>query len=109
MAAKSLAEDKATLGQDDAQLAASKDDSALFVTGLNHVLNGGAGKGLAMMEQGIRRGGLKRPDDARLQLGYAYQVAGQNQKAIQIFKTVQGEDEAASLARLWIIHLRRGS
>ena len=50
MAAKSLAEDKATLGQDDAQLAASKDDSALFVTGLNHVLNGGAGKGLAIKQ-----------------------------------------------------------
>jgi hypothetical protein len=42
-------------------------------------------------------------------LGYAYQVAGQKQKAIQVFKSVQGGDGPASLARLWIIHLGRGS
>ena len=73
------------------------------------MLNGKSEKGLEMMEQGMRRGGLKRPDDARLHLGYAYHVAGQKQKAIQVFKTVQGGDGPASLARLWIIHLGRGS
>jgi hypothetical protein len=109
MAAKSLAEDAKTLGQDDAQLAAAKDGTALFNAGFNYVLNGKSEKGLEMMEQGMRRGGLKRPDDARLHLGYAYHVAGQKQKAIQVFKTVQGGDGPASLARLWIIHLGRGS
>jgi len=109
MAAKNLAEDKAALGQDDAKLAASNDGTALLSTGLDYVLNGNAHKGLEMMELGIRKGGLKRPDDARLQLGYAYQVAGQNQKAIQVFKTVHGTDGAASLARLWILHLGRGA
>jgi len=109
LAAKSLGEDKKTLGQDDAQVAASKDGAALLNAGLNYVLHGSSEKGLEMMEQGMRRGGLKRPDDARLHLGYAYHVAGQNQKAIQVLKTVQGSDGPASLARLWIIHLGRGS
>jgi hypothetical protein len=109
MAAKNLAEDAKTLGQDDAQAAAAKDGTALLNAGFNYVLNGKSEKGLEMMEQGIRRGGLKYPDDARLHLGYAYHVAGHKQKAIQVFKTVQGGDGPASLARLWIIHLGRGS
>jgi hypothetical protein len=109
MAAKNLAEDAKTLGQDDAQLAAAKDGTALLNGGFNYVLNGKSEKGLEMMEQGMRKGGLKHPDDARLHLGYAYHVAGHNQKAIQVLKTVQGGDGPASLARLWIIHLGRGS
>ena len=109
LAAKSLAEDKKTLGQDDAQVAASKDGTALLAAGFNHVLNGNSDRGLEMMEQGMRKGGLKRPDDERLHLGYAYHVAGHKQKAIQVLKTVQGSDGPASLARLWIIYLGRGS
>lgn len=109
LAAKSLTEDKKTLGQDDAQVAASKDGAALLNAGFNYVLHGSGEKGLEMMEQGLRKGGQKRPDDARLHLGYAYHVAGDNQKAIQVFKTVQGGDGAAWLARLWVVHLGRGS
>ena len=109
LAAKSLAEDGKTLGQDDAQITAAKDGAAQLNAGLNYVFNGNGAKGLDMMEQGMRKGGLKRPEDARLHLGYAYHAAGQNQKAIQVLKTVQGGDGPASLARLWIIHLGRGS
>jgi hypothetical protein len=109
LAAKSLAEDKKSQGQDDAQVAASKDGTALLAAGFNYVLNGSSDKGLEMMEQGMRRGGLKRPDDERLHLGYAYHVAGHKQKAIQVLKTVQGSDGPASLARLWIIYLGRAS
>jgi hypothetical protein len=109
MAARNLAEDNKTLGQDDAEAAAAKAGDALLNVGLNYVLHGSGDKGLAMMEQAVRKGGLKHPDDARLHLGYAYQVAGQNQKAIKVFKTVQGTDGTASLARLWVIHLGRGS
>ena len=104
-----MAEDKRTLGQDDAQVAASKNGIALLNAGYNYVLHGSAEKGLEMMEQGMRRGGLKYPEDARLHLGYAYHVAGQNQKAVHALKAVQGSDGPADLARLWIIHLGRGS
>ena len=109
MAAKNLAEDTKTLGQEDAEAAAAKDGTALLNSGLNYVLRGSADKGLGMMEQGLRKGGLKHPDEARLHLGYAYHLAGQNQKAIRVLKTVHGTDGAASLARLWIIRLGRES
>lgn len=107
MALKNLAEDTKTLGQDDAQITALKDGAALLNTGYNYVLHGRADKGLEMMEQGMRKGGLKRIDDARLLLGHAYHLAGQSQKAIQAFKSVRGTDGAAALGRLWVIHLAR--
>ena len=103
LAAKTLAADVKALGQDDPQVAAAKDGQALFNSGLNYVLHGRADKGLGMMESGIGKGGMKHPEDARLQLGYAYHVAGQTQKAVQVLKKIQGNDGVAGLARLWAI------
>ncbi len=59
------------------------------------------------MEQGIKKGGLRRPEDAKLHLGIAYLQAGQKAKALQTFKTVGGTDGAAELARLWTVQARR--
>ena len=105
LVAKNLAEDNKTLGQDDAQLAAAKDGTALVNSGLNYVLHGKSDKGLAMLESGLAKGGMKHPEDARLRLGYAYYLAGQTQKAIQMFKKAQDAEGTAALARLWVIRL----
>lgn len=106
LAAKNLAEDAKTLAQDDAGTA--RDGKSLFNDGYNYVLHGKTEKGLAMMEQGLKLAtGFLRPDHAKLQLAHAYRLAGQKQKAIHVYKTVQGNDGAASLARLWIIRLGR--
>lgn len=103
--AKNFATDVKSLGQEDAQAAAAKDGTALFNTGYNYVLHGQVDKGLGMMETGMGKGGMKHMEDARLQLGYAYHLAGQQQKAIQALKKISGSDGAAALARLWIIRL----
>jgi hypothetical protein len=103
LTAKNLAADLKALGQDDAQVAAAADGKALFNSGLNYVLHGRADKGLGMMESGIGKGGMKHPEDARLQLGYAYHLAGQPQKAVQVLRKIQGSDGVAGLARLWAI------
>src|SRR5688572_20433281 len=105
---KDLAEDHKKIAQDDG--AARRDGKTLLNDGLNYVLHGKAAKGIEMMEQGLKAGsGLKRPDHAKLQLAYGYHLAGQNQKAIQVYRTVQGTDGAAALARLWISYLRKMS
>jgi len=107
---KDLAEDKKTIAQEEAQGIAGKDGKTLLNDGFNYVLHGKTAKGLEMMEQGVKLGsGLKRPDHAKMQLAYGYHLAGQNQKAIQTYRTVQGTDGAAALARLWISYLRRPS
>jgi len=41
------------------------------------------------MEQGLAKGGLKHPDDARLHLGQAYLLAGKTHSAAKVFKSVQ--------------------
>ncbi len=109
MAARSLAEDKKALARDESPVAV-KDGRALFNEGFNYVLLGKPEQGLALMEKGIRDAkAFRRLEHAKLQLGYACHLAGQNQKAIQILKTVQGADGAAALARLWAIRLSRAS
>ena len=109
MAARSLAEDKKALARDEPPVAV-KDGRALFNEGFNYVLLGKPEQGLALMEKGIRDAkAFRRLEHAKLQLGYACHLAGQNQKAIQILKTVQGADGAAALARLWVIRLSRAS
>jgi hypothetical protein len=110
MAARSLAEDKKALAREEPQSGAGKDGRALFNEGFNYVLLGKPEQGLALMEKGIRDAkAFRRLEHAKLQLGYAHHLAGQNQKAIQILKTVQGADGAAALARLWAIRLSRAS
>ena len=107
-AAKSLAEDKKNIAATDKQ--ESKDGKTAFNDGYNYVLLGQSDKGLAMMQQGLKMGGgFQRVDHAKLQLGYAYHLAGQKDKAVQTFKSVQGTDGAAALARLWVIRLNRSS
>jgi len=108
LAAKSLAEDQASAAKDAGQPA--KDGKALFNEGFNLVLNGKSDKGLEMMEQGLKLGtGFRRIDHAKLQMGYAYYLAGQKQKAQQAYRRVQGDDGALTLARLWIIKLGQAS
>lgn len=98
---KKAAEDQKTLGEGDAQAEAVKTGGPLVNTGYNYVANGKFEKGIAMMEAGIAKGGLKHPEDDKLHLGFAYLQAGNRAKAIQVLKTVQGNDGTADLAHLW--------
>jgi hypothetical protein len=96
-------------GQEDADANAAKDGNALVVLGEKLVANGQAAKGVALMEAGIKKGSLRRPEDAKLHLGLAQIQAGQKSKGIQTLKTVQGTDGVADLARLWIIFSQKSN
>jgi hypothetical protein len=113
LAAKNLAEDRKAIADAEKQDPSGKDAKTVFNEGFNLVLNDKSAKGLPMMERGLKTAGasasgFRRPDHAKLQLGYAYHLAGQNAKAVETFKTVQGTDGAAALARLWVLKLGRG-
>ncbi len=103
---KTLADSKRTRAQDekDAEAAKAGDDQVRI--GLEYVYEGQADKGLALIEQGIKKGGLKRPDDAKLRLGEAQLYAGKKNAAIQTLKGVKGSDGTADLARLWVLQAR---
>ena len=106
---KKLAEDAASRAEDEKQAMAAKSGDALVSLGMYSVFSGQAAKGVQLMQQGIAKGGLKRPDDARLHLGIAQLAAGDKAKAQATFKTVQGTDGTADLARLWALYARRGT
>jgi hypothetical protein len=108
-ATKQVAEDERALAQSAKDAAAAKDGNPLVNVGFAFVAAGQFDKGLALMEQGLQKGGVRRPDEARLHLGIAYFAAGQKGKAVDAFKAVQGTDGAADLARLWAIHAQRSA
>jgi hypothetical protein len=98
---KRLAENQKA-GQDEAAANAAQDGNALVNLGFQL----GGTKGIALMEAGIKKGGLKYPEDAKLHLGILMIQAGQKAKAAQILKTVQGTDGARDLANLWVLFAR---
>ena len=56
-----------------------------------------------LIDQGIAKGGLKAPEEAKLHLGMAYLQSGNKAKAAEIFKTIQGSDGTADLGRYWLL------
>jgi outer membrane protein assembly factor BamD (BamD/ComL family) len=106
---KRQAEYKATREQVEHEAAAAKTGDALVAIGFDMVYSGQAANGVQVIQQGIAKGGLKRPEDAKLHLGIAQLAAGDKAKAQATFKSVQGADGTADLARLWALYARRGA
>ena len=103
---KNLEESKKARAEEEKSALAAKDGNDLVKVGLNYVYEGNAQKGLPLIEQGIKKGGLKRPEDAKLRLGEAQLQAGQKAKAAQTLRDVKGADGTADIARLWVLHTR---
>jgi outer membrane protein assembly factor BamD (BamD/ComL family) len=104
---KQLAEAKQARATAEAEAAKAKDGTDLLKIGANYVYEGNADKGIKMMEEGLRKGGLKRPEDAKLQLGEAMIQAGQRGRAVGVLKDVKGTDGTSDLARLWSLLAQR--
>jgi hypothetical protein len=105
LALKQQAEAKQAIDKETQEATASKDGNALVQAGFRLATMGEHDKGVALIEQGIAKGGLKRPEDAKLRLGLALLQSGKNKaKAVQTLKSVQGGDGAADLGRLWTVY-----
>ena len=103
---KTLEESQKTRAQDEKEALAAKDGNALVAIGLNYVYEGNAAKGLPLIDAGIKKGGLKRPEDAKLRYGEALLHAGRKDRAVQVLRDVRGTDGTADIARLWVLHAR---
>ena len=103
LADKSLADANKNLAVNEAALVKAKDNTGLLNLGYALVQSGQPDKGLKLMEQAIKAGGLRNPEDGKLRLGQAYAAAGKKQQAITTLKTVGGTDGTAELARYWIM------
>jgi hypothetical protein len=103
LAAKTAEESLKARAQAEKDALADKAGGALVSIGYNYVSEGAAEKGLGLMEQGVKKGSLKRPEDAKLLLGLAQVQGGQRTKGIQTLKSVHGADGTADLAKLWVL------
>ena len=104
---KRTEEEKQGLAARQTQALATKAGNDLVDVGFSQVFLGEPKKGIALMEQGIAKGGLKRADDAKLHLGIAWLQAGEQSRALAVFKGVTGNDGTADLARLWSLIARQ--
>jgi tetratricopeptide (TPR) repeat protein len=104
LAAKEQGEAKAKLAGQATEAEGFKEGDGLVKVGTAYVALGEADKGIELIQKGITKGNLKRPDDAKLRLGLAQLQSPKTKAAgVQTLRTVKGTDGSAELARLWLI------
>lgn len=104
---KAAADDAKNIGAGEASAAKSKNGAGLVNLGWAYVTMGQHDKGIGFIQQGIAKGGMKRPDEGKLRLGMAYAKAGRKDEAIQAFETVKAGGGLSDLARYWIMAMKR--
>jgi tetratricopeptide (TPR) repeat protein len=104
-ATKGAADDAKNIASGEASAAKSKTGAGLVNLGWAYVSMDQFDKGIGFIEQGIAKGGLKSPDEAKLRLGMAYARAGQKDKAIQTFQTVKAGGGLSDTAKYYTVLL----
>lgn len=105
-ATQAAAADVKAMTQSKADASKAKEGTGAINLGYALVSAGQFDEGLALMQDGFKKGGIKNSEEAKLHLGIAYQLAGQKDQAIQTFSTVSGTDGVADLAQLWAMQIR---
>ncbi len=104
LAIKQEAEQKAAIATQATAAAAEKSGDDLVKVGYAYVTMGEVDKGITLIQQGIAKGQLRRPEDAKLRLGMAQQQSAKARAAAtQTLRSVKGTDGVADIARLWLI------
>ncbi len=104
LAAKEEAEVRGKLEGQATEAAGFKEGDSLVKVGVSYVSLGELDKGLGLIQRGISKGQLKRPEDAKLRLGLAQLQSPKTKSAgVQTLRSVKGTDGVADIARLWLI------
>jgi hypothetical protein len=95
---------KAGLAARAAEAAKEPEGDSLVTVGYAYVTMGEVEQGIKLIEQGIAKGKVKRPDEARLRLGMAQlQSPGGRSKAVATLRSVKGTEGTADIGRLWLV------
>jgi tetratricopeptide (TPR) repeat protein len=105
-ATKGAADDAKTIAAGEAAAQAAKTGLPMVNLGYAYVTMDQFDKGIAMMEKGIAKGGLKNADDAKLHLAVAYAKAGRKPDAIKALEGLKGNDGMTDLAKYWTMFLK---
>ena len=101
---KRQAESAAGLAQAAGEAAALSEGNELVKVGTVYASMGQFDKAIELIEKGIAKGNLKRPDDAKLRLALALaQVPKTRAKGVQMLHSVTGSDGTSDVAKLYAV------
>lgn len=103
---KAAEKDSADLARGEGSARAAREGDALVNLGFAWVSSGQPARGLPLIEAGLAKPTLRRPDEARLHHGIALWMAGRRDEAAKAFAEVKGGDGSAALARVWSLFVR---
>ncbi len=104
---KGAADDAKNIASGEASAAKAKTGAGLVNLGWAYSTMGQHDKGIGFIQQGIAKGGLKQPDEAKLRLGAAQAKAGRKDEAIKTFESVKAGGGLSDAARIWITLLKQ--
>ena len=94
----------ANIAAQAAEAANQKEGNDLVKVGTVYASMGQHDKAIELIEKGIAKGGLKRPDDAKLRLALAMAASPKTKaKGLQALRSVGGTDGTADVARLYTV------
>jgi hypothetical protein len=105
LANKTLADNTANQATQEANFIKEKDADGLFNMGYAMVSAGKADKGLPLMEQAMKFGTARRPEEQKLHFGIAQFNAGKKAAALSTLKGVKGTAGESDLARYWTLYI----
>ncbi|KQV54190.1 MULTISPECIES: lipopolysaccharide assembly protein LapB [unclassified Duganella] len=104
LAAKTLADQQKNAATQEANFRKEKDADGLANLGYAMVSDGKA-DGLKLMEEAIKLGSGRKPEEMKLHYGVAQYVAGKKSAAISTLKSVKGTAGEPELARYWTMYI----
>ena len=104
---KQAADDAKNIGSTEASAAKAKTGAGLVNLGWAYSTMGQHDKAIGFIQQGIAKGGLKAPDEAKLRLGIAQYKAGRKDEAAQTLATVKASGGYGDSARLWELLIKQ--
>ena len=104
LVAKTEADVNGNLDKLVAEATTQRDGNDLVKAGMVYASRGDGPKAAELIEKGIAKGNLKRPDDAKLRLGLAQLMTpALKAKGTQTLRAIDAKDGTADVARLWLI------
>jgi tetratricopeptide (TPR) repeat protein len=104
---KSEAESAAGLAKNVEEANALKEGNELVKMGTVYASMGQSDKAIELIEKGIAKGGLKRPDEAKLRLALAMAASPKTKtKGLQALRQIGGSDGTAEVAKLYTVAMQ---
>ncbi len=102
LAVRQLAEAKTSIAGQASNARTLPEGDGLVKVGYAYVTLGQVDEGIKLIREGLGKGKLRYPEDAKLRLGMALlQQNGQRAAAVQALRSVRGTDGVMDVARLW--------